>query len=205
MEQKKPARKKNVVLPSKFNTMSAPSLERAIQVLQQGGVIAYPTEAVYGLGCDPFNESAVLHVLELKKRSVSKGLIIIAAHWEQLQSYIQPIDNEKMINILSSWSTPITWVFPAAKTVPSWIKGDHESVAVRITTHPIAHSLCEGFGRPIVSTSANLKDQTPAKSAAEVKSQFPSGIDCIIEGELGKLTKPTEIRDAITGKVLRGG
>jgi L-threonylcarbamoyladenylate synthase len=178
------------------------SLDEAIEILKKGGIIAYPTEAVYGLGCDPFNESAVLRLLELKKRSVAKGLIIIAANWQQLQPYIQPVDTAKMATILS-WPTPITWIFPATMDAPKWVTGSHTTIAVRVTTHPIANKLCQLFGKPIISTSANLEGKPPAKSADEIKPQFPTGIDIIIPGELGNLDKPTEIREAITGKILR--
>jgi len=177
----------------------------AIHLLHQGNIIAYPTEAVYGLGCDPLNEVAVLRLLELKKRAMRKGLILIAAQVEQLESYIDTtqIVPEHMRQILTNWPGPFTWVFPATPKVPPWVRGEHTTVAVRVTAHPLAHALCAQFGRPLISTSANLADQAPAKTKEEVETLFPQGISLIMEGSLGGLANPTEIRDARSGELIR--
>jgi L-threonylcarbamoyladenylate synthase len=176
-------------------------LDNSIEILNQGGIIAYPTEAVYGFGCDPLHEISVMKLLALKKRSVAKGLILIAANWEQLSPYLQPIALNRMKPVLATWPGPVTWVFPAAEKVPHWIRGSHSTIAVRITAHPLARSLCEAFGRPLVSTSANVEGEPPAKEAKEIV--LP--VDFIIEGQTGGLSKPTEIRDALNGKVIRAG
>lgn len=177
----------------------------AIQHLLQGDLIAYPTEAVYGLGCDPLNESAVLRLLALKKREIAKGLILIAASVEQALPYIDisQIPPDRMQQILASWPGPFTWVFPATELVPAWIRGNHATVAMRVTAHPVATALCMEFGRPLVSTSANVAAYPPARSKQEVADMFPDGLACIVEGELGGLEKPTEIRDAKTGELFR--
>jgi L-threonylcarbamoyladenylate synthase len=173
--------------------------------LHQGSIIAYPTEAVYGLGCDPLNESAVLRLLNLKKRNVNKGLILIAANVEQIMPYINTthIPPDRMQQILASWPGPFTWVFPATEKVPRWICGEHATVAVRVTAHPVANALCVEFGRPLVSTSANVSDQLPAKTKHEVQKIFPEGIAFIVEGGVGNSEKPTEIRDARDGALIR--
>jgi L-threonylcarbamoyladenylate synthase len=178
-------------------------IKKAINIIKQGGIIAYPTEAVYGLGCDPFNEKATLRLLKLKQRSIDKGLILISSSWEQIKDLTLPIPEQNLQKILASWPGPITWVFPASKTVPSWIRGAHNSIALRVTNHPIAKAICEHYEKPIVSTSANIEGNTPARTYAEVINQFPEGIDFIIEGEVGELTKPTMIRDALTNTILR--
>lgn len=177
--------------------------QKIVEILKSGGIIAYPTEAVFGLGCDPFNEQAVLKLLQLKKRDISKGLILIAASWEQFEPLIQPIDDSIINKIFTSWPGPNTWVVPANSRVPSWIKGKYSSVAVRVTAHPVAKKICEMFGGPIVSTSANIEGLPPAKTAEEVQGQFPEGIDLIVPGKVGNLKKPTTIRDAITDKIIR--
>lgn len=177
--------------------------EKAVQALKQGGIIAYPTEAVYGLGCDPWNENAVNQLRVLKKRSIDKGFILIAADWGQLTPYIQPIDEKKMAEVLKYSIDPITWVFPAVKNLPKWINGGQATLAVRVTMQSVARALCQLFAKPIISTSANVEGEAPAKTAEEVKKQFPTGIDYILEGMVGDLGKPTEIRDAISGKILR--
>lgn len=180
-------------------------IPETVKILQQGGVIAYPTEAVYGLGCDPFNQAAVNRLLALKKRSWEKGLILIAASWEQIVDYVEPIPTPRMDAVLATWPGPITWIFPATTRVPEWIRGRHDSIAIRVTAHPLAQALCAAFGKPLVSTSANLEGQPPARFPEEVAKIFPDSLDLIVEGALGDSLKPTEIREARTGKVLRAG
>lgn len=179
------------------------NLAPAISALNQGEIIAYPTEGVYGLGCDPLNEAAVLRLLALKQRAVSKGLILLAASVEQIMPYLAPVPTACLQQALNTWPGPVTWVFPAAAFVPSWICGDHVTVAVRVTNHPIARALCEGFGRPIVSTSANIAAQASALTAGQVAATFPEGIAVIVPGELGGLKGSTPIYDVLGGGVVR--
>lgn len=173
------------------------------KILKQGGIIAYPTEAVFGLGCNPFNQTAVNKLLQLKQRDVAKGLILIASSWEQVKSLVTEIPEKNLTAVLASWPGPHTWLFPANEKVPYWIKGEHSSVALRITAHPIAKAICAAFGGPVVSTSANVANLQPAKTAEEVLTQFPQGIDYIVPGDVGSLLNPTPIRDALTSKILR--
>lgn len=174
-----------------------------IEALQQGAVIAYPTEGVYGLGCDPLCESAVLRLLALKKRKVDKGLILIAASVEQIMPYIAPIPQNRMQEVLKTWPGPFTWIFPATQMVPKWICGDHKTIAVRVTAHPVVKTLCTAFGGPLVSTSANLQGQPPVYTAHAVKEIFPTGIAVIVPGKTSGLKNPTKIRDAISGLTIR--
>lgn len=179
--------------------------QRAAQILHDGGIIAYPTEAVFGLGCDPFNEKAVMQLLKLKNRSVDKGLILIADEWNALQPLVQHLSPDKMKKILDTWPGPVTWVFPATDIVPSWIRGKHETIAIRVTDHPIAKLICKEFGKPIVSSSANLEGHEPSRNENAVKKIFEDKIDLIVSGFVGDREKPTEIRDALSGKILRAG
>lgn len=167
--------------------------------------MAYPTEAVYGLGCDPMNETTVDRLLALKGRPRGKGLILIAAEFAQLQSFVGPLETPVQERLLASWPGPLTWIVPAAQTVPVWIRGEHETIAVRVTAHPMAAALCHAARMAIVSTSANLSGQEPARSRDEVIEQFGDRIDYVLEGDLGGLDRPTEIRDVRTGRVLRAG
>lgn len=184
-------------------TQKANSIKKAVAVLKRGGIIAYPTEGVYGLGCDPFNGQAVLRLLKLKHRSIDKGLILIASHWEQLENLVKPIADKLLTKAQATWPGSITWIFPAKKTVPTWIRGAHDSVAIRVTKHSVAYALCETYGGPIVSTSANIEGQPVTRNSKEVREQFPQGIDFIVSGKVGNLKSPTMIRDVLTGKVLR--
>lgn len=178
---------------------------KAVDFIQQGGVIAYPTEAVYGLGCDPFDEQAVKRLLQFKQRSIEKGLIVIAAKWEHVQDWVQPLSEDLLARAKMTWPGPFTWTFPASSLVPVWIRGDHTTVAIRLTAHPIARALCQQFNKPIVSTSANIANNPPARSAEEVLQIFNDKLDYVLAGALGGAARPTEIRDILTGNILRGG
>ena len=143
-----------------------------VRCLKSGSIIAYPTEGVYGLGCDPFNELAVKKLLALKQRLVEKGLILISSDWSQVQHLTQPIAEKQLQAIFTTWPGPVTWVFPASQLAPSWICGKHPTIALRITDHSIAKMLCQQFGKPIVSSSANPEGQPPARTIKEVQQYF---------------------------------
>lgn len=179
-------------------------LEAAITVLRAGGVIAYPTEAVFGLGCDPQNEQAIQKILQLKKRESTKGLILIAANWQQLQNYVAEIPAAQLERVFATWPGPNTWIFPAKETVSTLLLGPNHTIAVRVTAHPIAKQLCLDFGLALVSTSANLAAGEPARSVEAVQQYFGNALDYIVNGELGGQVQPTNIRDALTNKLIRG-
>jgi len=183
--------------------MPSNQIKEAVQILQQGGVIAYPTEAVFGLGCDPDNHQAVEKLLAIKQRSRDKGLILIAADFQQLRPYLAEIDSSLKAKILTTWPGPVTWLWPAKPAVSSLLRGAHETIAVRVTAHPVAAALCLTFGGPVVSTSANLSSKPPARTAEEVRSQFGDQLDYVLEGEIGGLSRPSQIRDAVTGEIIR--
>lgn len=178
------------------------ALQRAARVLRAGGVIAYPTEAVYGLGCDPLNQGAVEDLLAIKQRQVEKGLILIASRFEQLVPFLEAQPPEIQRQLDASWPGPVTWLVPADPSTPRWLRGRHASLAVRVTAHPLAAALCEAFGGAIVSTSANPAGRPPARSALQARIRCP-GVDLIVSGATGRLARPTPIRDAVTGRVLR--
>ena len=171
-----------------------------IQPFKQGKVFAYPTEAVYGLGCDPDNESAVKRLLEIKKRSIEKGLILIASDFSQVKKYLKPLTESQQ---QFTQASDTTYIFPALKSAPAWLTGDFDSLAIRITKHPLAKELCETLGSAVVSTSANLSGLAPAKSVNEVIIQLNHKVDFIFEGKLGNANKPSVIRDSISEKVIR--
>ena len=183
--------------------MPSNQIKEAVQILQQGGVIAYPTEAVYGLGCDPDNHQAVEKLLAIKQRSRDKGLILIAADFQQLRPYLAEIDSSLKAKILTTWPGPVTWLWPAKPAVSSLLRGAHETIAVRVTAHPVAAALCLTFGGPVVSTSANLSSKPPTRTVEEVRSQFGDQLDYVLEGEVGGLSRPSQIRDAVTGEIIR--
>jgi L-threonylcarbamoyladenylate synthase len=179
-------------------------LREAARCFHHGGLIAYPTEAVYGLGCDPLNESAMEALLALKQRPVEKGVILIAADFEQLRPFVKPLADPLMQRILASWPGPHTWLLPAAGWLPFWLTGVHASLAVRVTAHPLAAALCRACDSPLVSTSANRSGQHPARSALQVRLRLGSRVDCLLHAPLGGRRAPSTIRDGASGRVIRG-
>ena len=174
----------------------------ANHALQQGKLIAYPTEAVYGLGCDPLNETAVFNLLKIKQRPVHKGLILIASDFSQLLPFINP--SPEMLNrIMPSWPGPITWIVPAQTWVPTYLKGAHNTLAVRVSAHPLVQQLCSNYGGAIVSTSANISNQPPARSALAVRKNLPSDNIFILPGATAQHNQPTAIYNALDGRCLR--
>ncbi len=178
-------------------------LTDAVLALQHGGVIAYPTEAVFGLGCDPNNETAIQRILDLKQRSVEKGLLLIAAESSQLSPYIAPIDSGLWQKAQQKWPGPMTWLVPANEQTSRLLTGSHSTIGVRVTAHPVAKLLCKHFGRPIVSTSANLSGMPAARSKDEVIQQFDGKLESIVDGDVDSLAQPSEIRDLITNQIIR--
>lgn len=182
---------------------SAWQLHNAARTIRAGGVIAYPTEAVFGLGCDPGDGEAVKRLLELKHRPLEKGLILIASEWNQLARWLQKIPVAWRKRLDYSWPGPVTWLIPAAEDCPHWLTGKHATLAVRVTAHPVVRNLCERVNGAIVSTSANRAGKEPARSVLQVRLQFGQQLDFVLPGQLGKLTQPTEIRDLASGRILR--
>ncbi len=178
------------------------SVIEAQHLLAAGGVIAYPTEAVYGLGCDAFNEKAVLKLLTLKQRPIEKGLIILIHQWVDLFPLIGDIPEDSLALVKATWPGPVTWVFPKSSQIPDYLSGVHQSIAIRMSKHPIAHALCAQS--PIISTSANLAGCEPLRDVAAVEAQFHATVlDGIVEGALGGLPTPTAILDVLTQQKWR--
>lgn len=181
-------------------------IAHALTVLNNEHVIAYPTEAVFGIGCDPDSENAVMRLLALKQRPVDKGLILIAADFAQLKPYVDDtrLSDERRAAIFSCWPGPITFVFPARPSTPHWLTGRFDSLAVRVTAHPLVVELCKAYGKPLVSTSANLSGEPPCRTTDDVYKQFGAAFP-VIEGATGGRQNPSEIRDALTGELFRQG
>ena len=167
-----------------------------------GGVLAYPTEAVYGLGCSPYCRSAVLKILTLKKRDIAKGMILVGSDISQFDRLVDFNGLQRKDEILATWPGPVTWILPARSGVPYWLRGTNRGLAVRISNHPEVRQLCKNAGI-LVSTSANPAGCKPARDARRVRAYFRDSLDYILPGTVGKLAGPTEIRDALSGKILR--
>jgi L-threonylcarbamoyladenylate synthase len=171
--------------------------------VEAGGIIAYPTEAVFGLGCNPADPMAVTRLLAIKRRAIGKGLILVAAHWSQLQPWLRELPEQLEQRLHDTWPGPVTWLVPAADDCPPWLTGDHDTLAVRVSAHPVVRALCEELGGALVSTSANISALPPARSVLEVQLRFARLIDFIVPGPLGDRQQPTTIRDLGSGRTVR--
>jgi L-threonylcarbamoyladenylate synthase len=180
-------------------------LQTALMVLSKGGVIGYPTESVWGLGCDPLNQDAVSHLLKIKRRSVTKGLILVAASVDQFMPYLEGLSPAHLAKFSAPRDQPCTWILPANNYAPKWITGDYTSVALRVSAHKQTAELCHAFGGPLVSTSANLAGHAPAYWPWQLHRLLSRGLDYILPGALSQAGKPSEIRDLITDKIYRVG
>jgi L-threonylcarbamoyladenylate synthase len=180
-------------------------IRQAAQVLHAGGVLAYPTEGVWGLGCDPWDIDAVCRLLALKNRSWRKGLIVVAAGADQLQALLEPLERQQLRLLEESWPGPVTWLIPNNQVFPPWVTGDSSQVAVRVSAHPTVKALCREFGGPLVSTSANLQGMPPATTPLKVRGYFGKQLDYIVPGAVTRPGFASEIRDMRSGQVLRSG
>lgn len=185
--------------------MDAQELEVAAAALRRGGVVAYPTEAVFGLGCDPHDRAALARLFALKRRPPQQGVLLIAADFAQVERYIDRsrLAEAALQRVLASWPGPHTWILPRTQDVPEWIAGGHSGVALRVTAHAPAAALCRAFGGALVSTSANRHGQAPMLSAADLRMEFGDELDAIVDAPVGGLERPTAIRDAISGEFIR--
>lgn len=183
----------------------AADYDRAVSVLLQGGIIAYPTESVFGLGCDPDNGSALRRLIDIKKRSERKGMLIVCHDYALVTRYINQdlINDEDLKFAFSCWEGFCTLALPASESVHSLLRGDFPTVAVRISRHPAVAELCGRFKKPVVSTSANLSGSEPLRTYAETESVFGRTADFILDGETLGYERPSRIIDLRTRRIMR--
>lgn len=170
--------------------------------LRRGGLIAYPTESCYGLGCDPRHPHALHRLVRIKGRDAAKGLLLIGASFSQLAPFIRPLPRRARARLARTWPGPVTWVVPAARHVHPLVTGSHDTIGVRVTAHPDAARLCRELGTALVSTSANRSGKKPARTAAQCRSLFGSRVH-VIDGRIGRRRRPSTLIDLATGNVLR--
>jgi len=187
---------------------SQPDIRAATEALIKGGVIAYPTETVYGLGCLPNNIDAIKHLLAIKHRSSNKGLILIAANPEQLHPYLSNLSNEFWKKLITPSTTApnsrtTTWIVPAGQSASHWLSGNRNTIAVRITQHPIARALCFNCNSALISTSANISGSPPVKLHTDLSSSLSKHLDLILQGDCGDESAESRIEDIISGEIIR--
>ncbi len=178
-------------------------IQSCVEALVQGEVIAYPTEAVWGLGCDPFNHHAVSQVLTLKSRAESKGLILVAGKIAHFSFLLEGLKTDRREMLEMSWPGHTTWLVPHKDRVPHVVSGQHDTIALRVSDHPVVQALCNRFGGPIVSTSANPQGLPPATSQFKARRYFAKKDVLFAPGQVGSAAKPSQIVDLVTGTVIR--
>src|SRR5690606_23762591 len=178
------------------------SVQQAAASIGAGGVVAYPTEAVYGLGCDPLNQAAVLRLLAIKQRPVSKGLILLADSSEPLRDWVNASSAEWQ-QMEARWPGPVTFLVPVSARVPDWIKGEHDKVAVRVSGHPLARELARAAGMPIVSTSANRAGAAAHRNAEPLEAELGAELDGVVRGECNISDRPSTIIDLASQTIIR--
>lgn len=176
-----------------MKAVSFVSSRALVAYLKHGGVIAYPTESCYGFGCDPSNRRAVQRILKLKRRPQHKGLILIASSYEQVAPYIQPLTPAEQRKLQADGAQAITYLMPVKPSCPRWLRGEHDTLAVRMTAHPFAKNLCRIAGSALVSTSANRSGMRPAKTYAECQRMFGKKV-WVLRGRVGKRKRPSTIK-----------
>jgi L-threonylcarbamoyladenylate synthase len=170
--------------------------------LRRGGIIAYPTESCYGLGCDPRNSRALKRLIRLKGRDAVKGLLLISDRLNRLQAFMRPLNAINLAQVRRTWPGPVTWIVPASAACPAMLTGGRATIAVRVTAHPDAARLCRTLGTALVSTSANKSGKKPAQTAAECRRIFGARVR-VIDGRIGTRKRPSTLIDLATGTILR--
>lgn len=185
-----------------MNTIGT-AVDQAVQAVQQGGLIVYPTEAVYGLGGDFQQADVVARILSLKQRPNDQGLILAAGHIEQILPLIVPVSGDHLAAALNTWPGHTTWVFPASSSVPKGVKGPGNTVAVRLSRHSVVVDICQQLGHAIISTSANERGQKTPTAISVLAQQWSNEVAYFLDLPLGGSDKPSEIRVAGDGQKLR--
>ena len=171
-------------------------------VLDSGGVVACPAEGVWGLSCDPYSEVAVHDLLTLKRRSVHKGLIVVAADAAMFDGVLSSLSPDERQRVRASWPGPNTWLVPNQGVFPDWITGDSTEVAIRVTSALPLKRLSESFGGPLVSTSANPAGLSPPHYLWSLRRYFGVTLP-VMPGMLAKAGKPSTIRRVGDGTLVR--
>ena len=184
--------------------MSPWSIKRLSKAVENGAIIAYPTDTIWGFGCHPLRASSVIKILNIKQRSVAKGLILLSSRMEYCAPYIDPDLSEEQIDLVQQQNRhPVTWLVPAARSCPVWLRGDFSTVALRITNHPFIEAICSEMHSPIVSTSANRHRRSTIQTALQARQQFGEELDYIVTGFNTGTNRASEIKSLTTGITVR--
>ena len=182
--------------------MSPWALNRFAHAVSQGAVFGYPTDTIWGFGCHPLIASSVARILQIKNRRADKGLILLSSKLEYCAAYVG-LDYEQLEPVTTATDRPTTWLIPASENCPVWIRGNHPTVAIRISNHPLLDFLCNRLKAPIVSTSANRSSKATVRNALQMRKQFGDELDFIVNGFTTGSNRPSEIKSLLDGTTLR--
>ena len=182
--------------------MTSAELSKAACLLRQGGVVAHACEGVWGLACDPWNESAVQKILSIKQRESAKGLIVIAHDASEFSLEVDELDFQRRKEVTKSWPGHTTWILKSDR-FPEAVTGGRGTIAARVPDHEQARALCESFGGPLISTSANVSETEPARTEEQVRLTVGASVDFVLPGQIGEADGPSRIRDATSGATFR--
>ncbi len=183
-------------------SVSNDDIAAAVEVLRNGGIVAHACEGVWGLACDPWNESAVSRILSIKCRDADKGLIVIGHDTKVFDTEIKELEPTKQEMVRESWPGHVTWIVPSTR-FPKVVTGSRSTIALRVPDHKQARELCERMDSPLISTSANVSSRPPARTKTEVEETLGCLVDFVLPGRIGSVEGPSTIRDALSGDQLR--
>lgn len=178
-------------------------LKQAAHLLRMGAVIAYPNEGVFGFGCNPMNGHAVERILQLKQRPAAKGLILVGDSLSRLLPWLGHCSAEQRAMLKASGQRPISWIVEHNGRLSALITGGRDTVAVRISAHPIARQLIKLADMPLVSTSANRSGRRPLVSAVQVQAAFGGELDAVVRGRVLQPNRVSQIRRLDSGEIVR--
>ena len=162
------------------NRYDKQDLQQALRVLREGGVILYPTDTVWGIGCDATNAAAIASVYEIKRRVDSKAMLVLLDGAGKLQGYMQQVpETAWMLLEAAEGQRPLTIIYPNARNLAPNLLAEDGSVGIRITSEPFSKALCEQLRRPIISTSANFSGEPAAKIFSEINPELLDAVDYV--------------------------
>lgn len=177
------------------------SIRHAAHIIRRGGIIAYPTDTIYGLGCNPFNIEAVERINTIKQRPANKQFILLAAHIDQVRSLIVLDSDHKSLISLST--EPTSWIVKASQHAPCWLTDKDNSLTFRISKNETVEKLCSALGHAVISTSANISGKKPAKNALEIHRYFHNTVDKILASNKKLTGSPSKIIRLCDNHIIR--
>ena len=182
--------------------MSPWALNRLLHAVSKGAVFGYPTDTIWGFGCHPLIASSANRIRQIKNRSPDKGLILLSSRLEYCMAYVD-VEADQLQPVQVDSHQPTTWLVPASDFCPPWIRGNHATVAIRITDHPLVRLICDRLQAPIVSTSANRAGKSSVRNSQQMRKQFRYELDFIVTGFAAGANRPSAIKSLATGNSLR--